>query len=115
MLLSAARMSHLQIMPFILHGAGYTFPYLFDESQQVAKAYKAACTPEFYIFDSQQQLQYHGQFDSSRPRNNVPVTGTCYISGFDLCTILIPCLPAAWSLKHVACTPRRRGHPGCAG
>ena len=54
---------------------GYTFPYLYDESQQVAKSFKAVCTPEFYIFDSDLKLAYHGQFDSSRPRNNLPVTG----------------------------------------
>jgi hypothetical protein len=55
--------------------AGYTFPYLFDETQDVARAYKAACTPEFYVFDGQQRLQYHGQFDDSRPRSDKPVTG----------------------------------------
>lgn len=47
---------------------GYTFPYLFDGTQEVAKAYRAACTPEFYVFDGSLQLSYHGQFDSSRPR-----------------------------------------------
>lgn len=55
--------------------AGYTFPYLYDESQEVAKAYKAACTPEFYVFNAGLQLVYHGQFDDSRPKNNAPVTG----------------------------------------
>lgn len=55
--------------------AGYTFPYLFDESQAVAKAYKAACTPEFYVFDANQQLTYHGQFDDARPNSNKLVTG----------------------------------------
>ncbi len=54
---------------------GYTFPYLVDETQQVAKAYRAACTPEFYLFDSNHQLFYRGQLDSSRPGNGVPVTG----------------------------------------
>src|SRR5690242_15946796 len=54
---------------------GYTFPYLLDESQAVAKAYRAACTPDFYLFDSTQRLVYRGQFDSSRPNNGVPVTG----------------------------------------
>lgn len=54
---------------------GYTFPYLFDESQEVAKAYKAACTPDFYVFDRQQRLAYRGQMDSSRPNSGVPVTG----------------------------------------
>lgn len=53
----------------------YTFPYLFDESQQVAKAYQAACTPDFFLFDAKHQLYYRGQFDDSRPRNDSPVTG----------------------------------------
>lgn len=55
--------------------AGYTFPYLFDESQEVAKAYTAACTPDFFLFDADRRLVYRGQFDDSRPRNDVPVTG----------------------------------------
>ena len=53
----------------------YTFPYLFDESQEVARAYQAACTPDFFLFDSQGLLVYRGQFDDSRPGNQVPVTG----------------------------------------
>ena len=56
--------------------AGYTFPYLYDESQRAAKAYRAACTPDFYVFDNNQQLVYRGQFDDSRPQSDVPVTGT---------------------------------------
>ena len=55
--------------------AGYTFPYLFDETQDVAKAYQAACTPDFFVFDAQQKLVYRGQFDDSRPKNDIPVTG----------------------------------------
>jgi len=55
--------------------AGYTFPYLFDETQDVAKQYTAACTPDFFLFDRSRHLVYRGQFDSSRPRNGVPVTG----------------------------------------
>lgn len=54
---------------------GYTFPYLVDEQQQVAKAYGAACTPDFFLFDAEQKLVYRGQFDSARPGNNEPVTG----------------------------------------
>ena len=57
------------------HRFGYTFPYLFDESQEVAKAYRAACTPDFFLFDRDQKLVYRGQFDDSRPGNNLPVTG----------------------------------------
>lgn len=55
--------------------AGYVFPYLYDESQEVAKAYKAACTPDFYVFDAQQKLAYRGQLDDSRPGNGIPVSG----------------------------------------
>ncbi len=54
---------------------GYTFPYLYDETQQVAKAYDAACTPDFYIFDGQLKLVYRGQLDDSRPGNNIPLSG----------------------------------------
>jgi peroxiredoxin len=54
---------------------GWTFPYLFDESQQVAQAYRAACTPDFYLFDGDRRLVYRGQLDGSRPGNGVPVTG----------------------------------------
>lgn len=53
----------------------FTFPYLFDESQQVAKAYRAVCTPEFYLFDRDRRLVYRGQFDDSRPSGRVPVSG----------------------------------------
>jgi peroxiredoxin len=55
--------------------AGFTFAYLFDQSQQTAKAYHAMCTPEFYLFDSSQRLVYRGRFDASRPGSQVPVTG----------------------------------------
>lgn len=57
--------------------AGYTFPYLYDETQAVAKAYRAACTPDFFLFDAQRRLVYRGQFDDSRPRGEsaAPVTG----------------------------------------
>lgn len=55
--------------------AGYAFPYLFDESQTVAKSYAAACTPDFYLFDRQHRLVYRGQFDDSRPGNGIEVTG----------------------------------------
>ena len=54
---------------------GYPFPYLYDESQEVAKAYQAACTPDFFLFDQNHKLVYRGQFDDSRPRNDRPVTG----------------------------------------
>ena len=56
--------------------AGYSFPYLFDETQAVAKAYKAACTPDFFLFDRNHKLVYRGQLDDSRPKNEKPVTGS---------------------------------------
>jgi peroxiredoxin len=55
---------------------GYTFPYLFDETQQVAQAYRAACTPDFYIFDQDKRLVYRGQLDDSRPGNGKPLNGS---------------------------------------
>lgn len=55
--------------------AGYTFPYLYDESQEVARAYRAACTPDFFVFDRAHRLVYRGQLDDSRPKNSLPVTG----------------------------------------
>ena len=56
--------------------AGYTFPYLYDESQEVAKAYHAACTPDFFFFNRNRELVYRGQMDGSRPGNGVPLTGS---------------------------------------
>ena len=55
--------------------AGYVFPYLFDKDQNVAKLFKAACTPDLFLFDSNRRLVYRGQFDGSRPKNNVAVNG----------------------------------------
>ena len=54
---------------------GYTFPYLYDEDQSVARAYRAACTPDFFLFDKDQCLVYRGQMDGSRPKTETPVTG----------------------------------------
>ena len=54
---------------------GFTFPYCYDESQETAKAYTAACTPDFFLFDGDQNLAYRGQFDQSRPESGTPVTG----------------------------------------
>jgi peroxiredoxin len=55
--------------------AGYIFPYLYDESQAAAKSYRAACTPDIFLFDKNKKLIYRGQFDDSRPGNGIPVTG----------------------------------------
>ncbi len=54
---------------------GYTFPYLIDRSQDVARAFGAACTPDFFLYDGDNRLVYRGQFDGSRPRNEIPITG----------------------------------------
>jgi hypothetical protein len=64
--------------------AGYTFPYLFDQSQAVAISYKAACTPDIFLFDADHSLVYRGQFDSSRPGNGLPVTGADLRAACDL-------------------------------
>jgi peroxiredoxin len=62
---------------------GYPFPYLFDETQEVAKAYQAACTPDFYIFDGELKCVYRGQLDDSRPNNGKPVTGESIRAALD--------------------------------
>jgi peroxiredoxin len=63
-------------MPAFAGRHGWTFPYLYDETQEVAAAYGAACTPDFFLFDGDRALAYRGQMDGSRPSNGVPVTGT---------------------------------------
>jgi peroxiredoxin len=63
-------------MILMAHRYGWSFPYLYDETQQVARAYKAACTPDFFLFDGDLKLTYCGQFDSSRPGNGKPIIGT---------------------------------------
>jgi peroxiredoxin len=62
-------------MARIARQKSFTFPYLYDESQEVAKSYQAVCTPEFFLFDRERRLAYRGQFDASGPGNKVPVTG----------------------------------------
>lgn len=62
---------------------GYLFPYLYDESQEVARAYDAACTPDFYIYDKELKLAYRGQLDDSRPSNGIPVTGKDFRGALD--------------------------------
>jgi thiol-disulfide isomerase/thioredoxin len=64
-----------QHMKTLALSLGYPFPYLYDETQEVAKVYNAACTPDFYLFNSQKKLVYRGQLDDSRPSNHLPVTG----------------------------------------
>ncbi|CAM1341051.1 thioredoxin family protein [Tenacibaculum amylolyticum] len=62
---------------------GYPFPYLYDETQEVAKAYNAACTPDLYLFDKDLKAVYHGQLDDSRPGNEIPVTGKDFRNALD--------------------------------
>ncbi len=64
-----------EMMAKLVEETGFTFPYLYDETQEVAKAYQAACTPDFFLFDQDMKLAYRGQMDDSRPGNNVLVTG----------------------------------------
>ncbi|RDY60944.1 thioredoxin family protein [Flagellimonas nanhaiensis] len=65
-----------ELMTQVARQEGYTFPYLYDETQEIARAYDAACTPDFYLFDADLKLVYRGQLDDSRPGNGVPLTGT---------------------------------------
>jgi peroxiredoxin len=80
---------------------GYTFPYLFDETQAVAKAYRAACTPDFYVFDRDQKLVYRGQMDSSRPDSGIPVTGSDLRAALD--AVLAGKAPAADQKPSIGC------------
>ena len=64
-----------EMMARVAKDVGFTFPYLYDESQEVAKAYHAACTPDFFLFDNERKLVYRGQMDDSRPGNNIATTG----------------------------------------
>ncbi len=63
--------------------SGFTFPYLYDETQEAAKAYRAACTPDFFLFDAERRLVYRGQLDDSRPGNKIPVTGADLTAAID--------------------------------
>jgi peroxiredoxin len=72
-----------EMMARLVEDAGFTFPYLYDETQEVAKAYQAACTPDFFLFDKESKLAYRGQMDDSRPGNNIPITGLDLIKAMD--------------------------------
>jgi len=80
---------------------GYSFPYLFDESQDVVKAYQAACTPDFFLFDADRKLAYRGQFDSSRPSLATPVTGADLRQACD--AVLNGEAPSADQIPSVGC------------
>jgi len=74
---------HPDLMKEVAGELKYPFPYLYDETQDVAKAYDAACTPDFYVYDGQLRLVYRGQMDGSRPHNGIPVTGQDLRSALD--------------------------------
>jgi len=86
---------------------GFKFPYLYDESQEIARAYKAACTPDIYLFDAEMKLVYRGQFDGSRPRNGVPVTGKDLRAALD--AVLRGERPSADQLASVGCNIKWKG------
>lgn len=81
--------------------AGYTFPYLFDETQEVARAYKAACTPDFFLFDKERRLVYRGQMDASRPGNNKPNDGADLRAALD--AVLAGKSPSANQTPSIGC------------
>lgn len=70
-------------MKELVKNEDFIFPYLYDKDQEVAKAYDAACTPDFYVFNKNLALEYRGQFDGSRPGNNIPITGKDLIAAID--------------------------------
>jgi len=80
---------------------GFAFPYCYDESQQVAKAYRAACTPDFFLFDAERRLAYRGQMDGSRPKNDTPVTGNDLRAAID--AVLAGHAPAADQRASIGC------------
>jgi hypothetical protein len=80
---------------------GFTFPYLYDESQSVARAYDAACTPDFFLYDRELRLVYRGQFDVSRPGQGAPVTGADLRRAVD--TLLAGKPPLADQLPSIGC------------
>ncbi len=80
---------------------GYVFPYLYDETQEVAKDYHAACTPDFYLFDADRKLVYRGQLDASRPGNEIPVTGRDLRAAID--ALLAGQPPAAEQIPSLGC------------
>ncbi len=82
--------------------AGFTFPYLYDESQSVAMAYRAACTPDIYLFDAEQKLVYHGQVDDSRPSNSLPIDGHDVRDALN--AVLASEVPAAEQKPSIGCS-----------
>jgi peroxiredoxin len=94
---------------------GYTFPYLFDATQEVAKAYQAACTPDFFLFDADRKLVYRGRYDMSRPGNDVPITGKDLAAAIDAALAGKP--PLADQVPSMGCNIKWRAgnEPGYFG
>jgi peroxiredoxin len=90
--------------------AGYVFPYLYDETQRVARAYDAACTPDFFLFDRARKLVYRGQFDASRPGNAIPVTGSDLRAACD--AVLRGETPASEQTPSLGCNIKWRSGEG---
>ncbi|MDX2167871.1 MAG: thioredoxin family protein [Deltaproteobacteria bacterium] len=90
--------------------AGYVFPYLYDATQAVAKAYRAACTPDFFLFDRERRLAYRGQFDDSRPSSDRPVTGADLRAAAD--AVLAGRLPSPDQRASIGCNIKWK--PGAA-
>jgi thiol-disulfide isomerase/thioredoxin len=85
---------------------GFPFPYLYDETQAVARAYDAACTPDFFLYDDQRRLVYRGQLDSSRPGNGIPVTGQDLRAAID--AVLAGQQPSANQVPSIGCNIKWR-------
>ena len=85
---------------------GYVFPYLYDETQEVAQAYRAACTPDFFLFDADQKLVYRGQLDDSRPNSGIPVTGKDLRAALD--AVLAGAAPAEVQTPSIGCNIKWR-------
>jgi peroxiredoxin len=93
---------HPRFMKIEAERAGFTFPYLFDESQSVAKAYGAVCTPDFFLFDSENKLVYRGQLDDSRPSNRLPTDGHDLRAALD--AVLASEMPDANQTPSIGCS-----------
>ncbi len=85
---------------------GFEFPYLYDESQQVAQSYRAACTPDFFLFDADHRLIYRGQYDGSRPGNSVAVSGSDMKAAVD--ALLAGTLPSGEQIPSMGCNIKWR-------
>ena len=99
--IAAFPMDDVEGMKQEVQETGYTFPYLRDESQEVAKAFRAACTPDFFLFDRNGKLAYRGQLDSSRPGNTVPVNGSDLRAAAD--AVLAGRTPSAEQKPSIGC------------